>query len=381
MAKKRVKNPKKKRNTMIALVVTTLIAAGLIALAVINHLNTGYIFTINNKRVPLREYQIHQFMQRMSYENIGFGEEIWNYTTDEGVLMYDLARQKALESLQDIKTIVSKADEYGVVATSEDKAEAKTQAETFINTVNMYYGTGFFEAIRATNAHVEKVFLEGILAEKIYDEATKDFVLDEAEFEEAFNQYLEEAREDYTYVDVNYIQVADLDTAKTVQDRINADEDFDTLMVEYSVDYDAEAEDPMAVVRLGTLGVSDDVLKAAVDMEAGTVSAFEENADGYVMFRVSAVYEEDRAVVEEAARESFTASKKSEIFAAKSAEWKEEADIVVFEKVYENTLLPGLGRPIPVEAQDALTSLLQNVDTSGVENPADADATETEAAE
>ena len=355
MAKKKQQYPNKKRNTMIASIAAVLLVVGLIVAAVVNHLNTGYIFQLDGKRVPLVEYQVHLLSQRMTYENTEYGMDVWNYTDENEVLIYDLARENALSMLLNSKLVANKASEYGIVLTDEDKASAKTQAENFVATINSTYGNGDM----VVTADVERVFREGLMMDKMYEKLAEEYVIDEAEFAEAFAAYLEDYRIDYTMVNVNHIQVADLDTAQIVQNRINAGEDFEVLMAELSVDYNAEAENPMAPVELHSLGVSVEALQTAVDMEPGEVSAFEENADGYVMYRVDSVEEEDRATIEEECREGFLSNKKAEIFVSKCAEWLDAADYKLFEKVFANTDIPGLRSPQRL-IEDEIQAMLED---------------------
>ena len=345
MAKKKSRYPNRKRNAILGAVAAVLVIAVIATVMRINYLNTAFIFSLDNKRVSVRDYEILLLSQRANLES-QYGQEIWGQYMSEDQTVYDAIRKEMLEELIVLKVVNSKAKELGVTATAEDKEHAKQQALE----LSAIADVNFWNSIGVQQKHLEKLALETIIADKMIDVVAKDYVLDEEEFETAFQDYVANKRVEYMNVDVQHIQVEDWDAAMNAQARLNNGENFDALREELSLDYDATAEDPMAAVQLRGLGVSEAEMARALDMAEGTIAGFTENANGYVTYRIVSVYGDSPEEIEsmkEIARANYIANDKYAIFQAQSLAWADEAKATsykLYQKVYDKTEIPGLLR-------------------------------------
>jgi len=343
MAKKKPRYPNRNKNIIIGIVSTLLIAAAIFGIATLNNFRTGYIFKLEGTRVPVREYNLYLFNQRINYE-YSYGTDIWSYVSGD-FSFYNMAQENALNSLINTKIVLSKAADYGVVATDEDKAESSEIATQFVSNVEGSYGTGFLDALKLTQKQLNQIMLESIIVDKVYEEITKNFAPDEADLKTEYDTYLEENRIDYMTANVNYIKVSELALAKELDLALKADGDFDALMSEHSTVYDPEAEDPMATTDLSTLGVDDEVLLSALDMQPGDISDFEGVSDGYVLFRIESIVDPDYDELSQWFRDEYIISKKAEMYSAQCDEWREQADVEIFQNVYDKTIIPGVAKP------------------------------------
>jgi len=350
MAKKKTRYPNRNRNIIIGVASVLLLVAAFLGISALNTFRTGYIFKHEGKRVPVREYYLYLFNERINYE-YAYGADIWTYATAD-YSFYQMAQENALDSLINTKIVLSKADEYGVVATDEDKAEAAEVGEQFVANVESSYSTGFLAAMQTTQAQLNQVMLESMLVDKIYTEMTKDFTPDEADLQLQYDTYLDEKKTEYMTVNVNYIQIADLALAKDLETQLDAGGDFDALMVEHSTAYDAEAEDPMATTDLAYIGISADELAAALAMQPGDISDFQAITDGYVIYRIESIEDPDYDDLSQRFRDSYINTKKQEVYVAKCDEWREAANVEIYQNVFNNTLIPGVAKPTPAPATE-----------------------------
>ena len=346
MAKKKPRYPNRNRNIIIGIVSVIVVAAAIFGISALNTLRNGYIFKLEGTRVSVREYNLFLFNQRINYE-YQYGTDIWSYVTED-FSIYDVATENALNSLINTKIVLSKAADYGISASDEDKTEAADYSTQFITNVEGSYGTGFLQAMNLTKKQLDQIMLESVLVDKIYEEMTKSFTPDEADLSEQYNSYLADYRTDYMTVNVNYIKITDLALAKDLDTQLKNGGDFDALMAEHSSDYDAEAEDPMAVTSLASLGVSDEVLTNALDLEPGAVSDFEALSDAYIIFRIASIDDPDYDDLAQQFRDSYISAKKSEMYTALCDEWRAAAKLEIYEHVFERATIPGVAKPTPV---------------------------------
>ena len=345
------------------------------------------IFILDGVSVPLHEYRLHLLLQRLNYESSGYGEAIWNYSYDDGTTVYDMALESALSVLVDTKILNSKAAEFGVSVTDEEKAEVVEQSQLFIDNIAGIYGPELFAELGITIEQVETVVLESLIANKMFEAITADYVPDENEFAAEYTRYLSEGKIDYMTANVNFIQVEDQATADEVQARLDAGENFFALAAEYSSDPYAtdgtatdntaaattdetaadetvtdetatdeteETESPAAtpadnasatIVTLNMLGVAEEIMIAAFEMEIGEVSAFVENYAGFVCFKLASIDEPDYAELEALFRENFIYVKEGQIFTEQCEAWSAAADLILNEQAFADTIIPGLPRP------------------------------------
>jgi len=304
--------------------------------------SSGAIFTLDGEAVSSQEYGWYLFNQRVIFEQ-QYGYDIW-YDSEVGVMAYDMAREQALEWLRDTKIGVAQATKAGIEMSAEDWVTVKDSAQGYITSMKSQYGEDFLTLIDATAADIESIVVDSMMFNLLYDLIVSEYLPDAAAMAVEYETFLVENKADYIIANANCIQVEDLETAEAILGRLDEGEDFLALMEEFSVLYDADAEDPNAPIALYMLGISTEDLTKSVEMEVGEVSGAVESYGGYVIFKVTSIDEPDYAELEVMFFDSYIAAKMEEEFVTQSMSWAEAAEYVVDEAVFEAVEIPGLPR-------------------------------------
>lgn len=148
-----------------------------------------YIATLNGVRIPLSEYKVYLREVVINFEYIGGGSHIWK-TTIDGISTQVFAKQNALDSIIFIKLTNSYADNIGVYLTYEDKQEALARAEELFDSFTLE------EMERIDFYVVVTVMEENILQERVFEEVTRNYALQEervAVFDHIYSLWLQDA--------------------------------------------------------------------------------------------------------------------------------------------------------------------------------------------
>jgi len=143
---------------------------------------TEYVAVINDGKVSVEEYKVYLWRIKQVYQSIG-EEDIWE-TKFDGKPAEEVAKERALDSIKSIKLQVQEAKKMKLALTDEEKEQIKTRASILKSEI----GEEEVKNMGISNATLEKIAEENIISQKLYEAITKDFVVDQEEFEEFFEQ-------------------------------------------------------------------------------------------------------------------------------------------------------------------------------------------------
>jgi len=222
------------------------------------------------------------------------------------------------------------------------------------------------EYIGMSNSKLLKFFEADMMREVLYNDVTKDYVVDEADFETVYQEYITTNKQTLETRNVNYVVTDTLEDAETVEEKFKGGADIYALIKEYSTDYVApeanedgtEAEDtrmsPASVAE--TPYLTEEQISAVYEMSAGDMAIYtyvpaetetDEDSEAsntadtesdeitdtfvetpkYIFVYVDNVPETDYDAIREEQRESYISGKKEEIYSAYFEEVQDAADI------------------------------------------------------
>lgn len=131
------------------------------------------VFEYNDEKIYLDEVYIYAQTTIDEYEQ-KYGEKIWgeSIVTDDGLEMdvEDTARKEIIANIVKTKTLITKADEYGISLTENEKAEQEQAADAFYAMLTDEQ----IENVGMERDTIAKVLKENLLAERVYDYVMRD---------------------------------------------------------------------------------------------------------------------------------------------------------------------------------------------------------------
>ncbi len=168
---------KKKKNGKAVLLVLTAAALILAACCLWEHMSErdrktqwqeGCFLKVGDVQVDIREGMVYLDAAKSEYEKY-YGEEIWDYPVDaNGSTMESVLKEEVLEQIVYIKVVCRKADELGILLSTEELQQVETQTAAYMEKIAdsplKEYGV---------NADiVRRIYSDNLLARKTYESAT-----------------------------------------------------------------------------------------------------------------------------------------------------------------------------------------------------------------
>ncbi len=299
----------------------------------------GYVLKVDGAKVSVSEYKYYIAQQASMYE-MYFGANNWSQSYGESTL-----GQTVMDSVINLvvsnKISAAKAKEMGLTLDDTDREKAQTA----LNDMKTYYDDATFKYIKATDAQILQYIEQDIMSEKVYNEVTKDYVVDEADFDTVFTKYIEDNYESLVKTDVDFVVIDDLEEAQEFINKVKAGEDFNKLAVTYKSDFDEREE--LISAELNTGNFPEEVVTAGKAMELDAVSDPIVTTDTigterYYVLKISGITPPDEEALRTEQRESYISGKKNEIYKAEHELWSKEYE----DKIKFNT---ALAQTIPIK--------------------------------
>lgn len=278
-----------------------------------------YVLTVDGEKISRAEFDVYFNEQVKSFEEQG-GSDIWEVDFD-GVAAVNVAKQNAVNTLVVVKAAVSHAEQLGVQLDDNDKAEAKKRAEELIT----------------DGADIElltRIMEESAVQSKVYEKITGSYSINDEEFEEYFNDYYEQNKNQYTKYTVKEIFVQNSDERFSYNDiaekynNINSEQGFNALANE--IFPDAEISSQEFDESLYSKTVTDKFVSA----KKGDY-IFAEDDTGYHIFKVEDISVKSPDDVKEEVKQQYINERKQEIYNTQNDTWTASMDIEKNNSVYD----------------------------------------------
>lgn len=275
------------------------------------------IVKINGREIYQPEFMVYLYEATQDFKRIG-GNDIWE-TDFDGQSAEELVKERAMNTLQTVVVTGEKAKRYQVSLTEEDHKEAKEKGE--IEWGNMTEEER--KQIGISQEELYDIMEESILYEKVYDAATEDFQLSEADFKAYLQRNRENFEEKYTKFILERIQVADRETAVEVVQKWKAGEAFELLYRQYHTGGDDGTLGHMESYKIQLESLFD----ADFQLTQGEISEPLRTPEGYSIIRVQEEIKPTQSEVEDVAREEYILQMKKQLFNDALQQWLSEAKI------------------------------------------------------
>jgi len=254
------------------------------------------------------------------------------------------ARQAALGSLEQIITVLDRAEYHGITLPQEELEANLGMAEGWRQQINQH-NMGDMDIIGyIDNERLAELFFHPeFFAEQLRDIYVPNYDVDEEEFAEVFEEYLETNIYNYMNMHVHALFVATIEEADEAYSMIGT-VPFEDIMRQFGNHAeDAEIEpqhfaNPFAWLNENGYSVAD--REHVLNLEEGEVSyiieTFDEMGPIYSLIKMVSREEADLEAAEESRRERHVNERKGEIFHELVAEWTEEANFEVLSRGYNS---------------------------------------------
>lgn len=292
--------------------------------------NSSYVLTIDGQRISKGEYMVYLYEQKKSFEERG-GVDIWEADFD-GTSAEEVAKQNAINSLTLVKAAVAQADDLHVTLDDEDKAQIMAEASELFNDI----GTTKASLMDVDEDDIKKIVSESHIQQKVYDLVTEGFQVNEADFEQYFQEHYNSEIDAYNDLTIKQIyfpldneaSTENYDKAHEAKGKLDAGQDFDKVQAEYTMSEKKDAfhlEDGM---------LDESISEQLYFLPEGGVSDVIEGTDGYYIFKVLSVEAADMEAVKEGLRNEYIRDRKMEIYQAQNDQWQANMLIQRNEDVY-----------------------------------------------
>ncbi len=241
-------------------------------------LSGNQIFKIGSTVCTMPEAMVYLTTFYNQYADI-YGPEMWTYDFG-GVSLEEHVKDVVLSKLAQIKIMNLMAEERDIELTEEEKENVKKAAESYFSGLE----SDLIESEGITEAVVEKVYLEYAIANKVYATITESADMEISDDEARtvtvqaiyFKNWKTKNNEKTALSESETLNV--LKEAKEALKRINADEDFETVAVQYS-------EDKQIVKSFARGSVESHFEELLFSMDEGDISNIIETKDGYYIVK------------------------------------------------------------------------------------------------
>ena len=241
-------------------------------------LSGNQLFKIGSTTCTMPEAMVYLTTFYNQYADI-YGPEMWNYDFG-GVSLEEHVKEVVLSKLAQIKIMNLMAEERDIKLSDEEEKKVKTAAESYYSKLD----EAFIDAEEVTQSIVETVYREYAIANKVYATITEaaDMEISDDEARAVtvqaiyFPNWKLKNNEKVSLSENETLNV--LKKAKEALQKINADEDFETVAMQYS-------EDKQIVKSYARGFVETHFEELLFSMDEGDISDIIETKDGYYIVK------------------------------------------------------------------------------------------------
>ncbi|MDR2904086.1 MAG: SurA N-terminal domain-containing protein, partial [Clostridiales bacterium] len=324
MAKKRAlqKNTQSIVITVVVLIASLAILGAASIITIVNQFSDT-VATVNGEKVTKPYFNFLLYDQKLRTES-QVGPDIWDYDMGGQGTMEDSAKSNAYTTAVQTKIMKQQAGKSGIALSEEDN----TQIDTGITETKTALGDEAIRLIGLNDAILKEIITDQILSDKLYEDITKDVVVNPEEFETYFQDYMTQNYNALTQIDADVIHTNTAEEAAMAKAEIDGGADFIEVLKRTSLDYDNTAEYTSAQLTASDL-YPQDLISEVLLMLPGDVSEVIESVEttSFYVVRLNNIVEPDEAQLRPIQEETYLNQQKQTLFQTQMTTWEGESDI------------------------------------------------------
>jgi len=301
-----------KKIIAVTIAAVLIIGGGLFAFWQIERLSIGYILTFDNEKISIEEFKLYLVMS-------------------DG----NNPKEEAIERLMDFLIMSKEAKERNIELSQSEIDEIKADIEYSKNFIPL-------NKLKIKEERLIEIFGLEFLFLKLIDKVAEDsnFVLNEEMFSEEF-EHIRSHYHDFKDLDVKYVLTLTREDAEQAREALLVDSSSAEIVIrEYSMGYEDESIE-IEVLRLSEIEVLNQAhVEHLLSLQVSDISdVISIDGQFYLVFIIEDVIiptAEEVREVEELYRERYTDYEMYQLFVDEFITWKEESEIKLNEKAYDN---------------------------------------------
>lgn len=286
------------------------------------------LMTVGKSSVTREEALFYIYQLKSKYGD-SLGSDLWNMDIGDNQKLGEYALEETKRQLMEIKIICQAAREQGIMLLSEEEEEAKQKAKQYMDKLPAQGRQDY----NITTELVEKVYMENMLASKMYDVTTAEVTAEISD-------------EDARCADIQYIQVMCHGITKEgVSIELSSEEEKAAKKrAEDLLKTARKTEDFKSFAQINTDAASvelticrgegpEDIESAALSLHTGNFSSVIEGKEGYYVIYCVDESNED-AIMKK--KEELVTKAQDEKFMEEYTKWSEECQVVISATEWEN---------------------------------------------
>lgn len=283
---------------------------------------------IGEAEISQEEFEIYFEETKLSFEEIG-GKDIWE-TDFDGRTAFDVAKERALNTMIAVKISSQKALETGLALDENSKRAAE---ESAANLLGIYEERGI-EITESLEKTMKTVMEDNKLYELLREYTVKDYEISEKEFQDYYDNYFEDTEKMMRKITFWIISCGSEEDADIVYEKALAGEGLKELFKEYDV---SGAQSENAGIYQVYQKDIDGEMAQILDAGEGFVTKPKESYDGkWKVIKVAKIEEGSEEEVGEKLRSDYTNAMWQQIFSKELEKWIGETQIEKNDKAWQD---------------------------------------------
>jgi len=303
--KNEIKNMKRKiqnvRVFIISFCIIVMITGGIVGGIQLNKYldkqSKSYIMTFEGHKVSVEDLKLYTLM-------LGSGDD---------------AQNKGLAALTNFLVLNKTAKEKGIALTEEEKAAALANARNLKENL-VSYG---LPKLNMTDERIAEILSESLLANKLIEQLGKDYRIDEADFQKAFEEYRLNGKQFYIDIQLKYVITETEAAADKARELLLSGTAVDDVIKEYSIAYSEDAA--IETIGLSEINLGQEIVDRILALKVLGITDVIDLGDQFVVFEVEEINIPTDEELEATSREMYIQNKKVEIYNVEFAKWKAAA--------------------------------------------------------
>lgn len=284
------------------------------------------------------------------------GDDMWSGESEEGKTYEDTVKDSILESLENMYLMEEHMDEYDISLSDEEKNSIKEAASQF----DSENGLAEKEKVSGNTDTVERV-LELLTIQKKVQDAVEAGADTEVSDEEAAQKSMQYVTFSFTTTDEegNSVDLTDeeKEELKATAESFAAGAAGAADFAAYATEQGQTSQDATFDAESATLPTQ--LVEAADALGEGETTGVVEGDNGYYVARVTSLLDREAT---DAKKQEIVSERQQELMDETIAEWREDADIEVHERVWDKIEFTTLTVTMKQDEADPYTDEVQTDD-------------------